>query len=180
MIVLRHGPVATPGTCYGRSDPPLAERPAVVAQRVGPGLPGEVGACWSSPSPRCRDLATALVGVERVTVAEALAELDFGQWEGVPWDEVDRAGLDAWAADPLGHRMPGGESGHDVHARVAAWVRSARPGPGDLVVAHAGSLRALAAVVLGVPFDTTWQWPVPHAVPLVVTPTGFAPVTPGA
>lgn len=181
MILLRHGRPATTGTCYGRSDPPLAEPPAQLARRVAAVLP-PVDRCFASPSPRCLDLARAL-HADPVPVP-ALRELDFGSWEGLRWDDVDRAELDAWAAAPLDHRVGGGERGRDVHARVATWLAGGAgepdraigpPGPDDLVVGHAGSIRALAAVVLGEPFETTWRWPVPHAVPLRVHATGLRP-----
>lgn len=174
MILLRHGEPLARDTCYGRSDPTLREPPARTAKRLGP-----IGfkRLLSSPSERCLALARALAPGVEPSVNPALMELDFGAWEGRRWDEIPRAGLDAWARQPLDYRMPGGESARDLMRRVDDWARRLRPGPGDLIVAHAGSLRALAAIVLRTGFETTWQWPLPYATPVTLanSNTGFVP-----
>ena len=49
---------------------------------------------------------------------ERLREFDFGTWEGVRWDAIPRAELDAWAADFFHARPHGGESVHMLRERV--------------------------------------------------------------
>ncbi len=88
---------------------------------------------------------TGVVGKKWTSYPEMIgafiAEMDFGSWEGVPWDEVSRAGLDAWAADLLGFRGHGGESVGDLAARVESGLRDL--GGEDLVVCHLGVIRAV-------------------------------------
>lgn len=174
MILLRHGQTDATGLCYGQSNPPLKEEPARTAAALR--LPA-----WRrlvcSPSPRCLDLARQLAGHRPVRVSPALMELNFGQWEQRLWDEVEASHIEEWAKAPLDFCVPGGESARDLHRRVACWARSFQPGSGDLIVAHAGSLRALAAVLLKTDFETTWQWPLPYATPVVLTEitAGFVP-----
>ena len=111
---------------------------------------------WSSPSARCLSVAEALgsrLGVRAVPEARLL-ELDFGAWEGLAWERVPRDALDSWAADPLGFRPPGGESGAELVGRVSDFARmladQARP---CAVVSHGGPLRLLPALLRGDPVD---------------------------
>ena len=60
--------------------------------------------------------------------------------------------MDAWAADPLRYRPGGGESVNDVLLRVRrAWTGIASSADTTLVVTHAGPIRCLLHVALGVP-----------------------------
>ena len=111
---------------------------------------------WSSPSARCLSVAEALgsrLGLAAVPDARLL-ELDFGEWEGRAWDQVPRAALESWAADPLGFRPPGGESGAELVGRAGGFARmladQARP---CVVVSHGGPLRLLPALLRGNPVD---------------------------
>lgn len=165
--LLRHGAPLKAGFCYGHSDPILVETPTQTARRIQPKL-----APWqrlfTSPSPRCAELASALdCNAEQVP---ALRELNFGDWEELPWDAVDRASLDSWAQQPLDFVIPGGESGRELYQRVTDWAQTVRPSEHDLIVAHAGSLRALAAILLECPFDDCWQWPLAYATPVTLNP----------
>lgn len=176
MMLLRHGAPLTKERCYGRTDPPLRDTPRHTAMTLRPRLHGR-RRLICSPSPRCRELAEALTDEGNVIVAEELMELDFGAWEGLPWSQIPREALDEWARRPLDFTAPGGESARDLLRRVDAWVRRFEPKSDDLIVAHAGSLRALAACLLNTEFETTWQWPVPYATPLrlIDIDTGFQP-----
>ena len=78
-----------------------------MAARLKPLLP-EGTTVFSSPLQRARLLAEALDPETRID--ERLSEMDFGEWEGQPWDAIDRDALDAWAADTLHYTPPGGES----------------------------------------------------------------------
>lgn len=150
LALVRHTAVdCAPGICYGRLDLPLA---AASAERemiaVRDRLAGFAGASiWSSPARRCRELAE-LLGMP--TFDDRLLELDLGQWEGKPWDEVPRADLDRWAADPLGFAAPGGETGQMLVLRVTGFFEMLRAQPGDhVVVTHGGPLRILSALAAG-------------------------------
>lgn len=110
---------------------------------------------WSSPLRRCSLLAegvwTALQATGRQTrtvIAPALSpllqEMDFGAWEGISWNEVDRAAVDAWAADPWHYRPGGGECAHDVLARWHRFKKQhlmADATAIHLVITHAGVAR---------------------------------------
>ena len=149
-----------PGLCYGRTDVELAAPVGPVIEQ----LAGFRGLIWSSPSARCRAVAAAL-GPH--TVDPRLLELDFGIWEGMLWDNVPRAALDAWAADVHLFSPPGGESGAALIARVRSFHADLPPGD-HIVVSHGGPLKVLAALLRG-------QIPDLHATPQPLGSVVFTP-----
>ncbi|WP_169579663.1 histidine phosphatase family protein [Saccharospirillum impatiens] len=172
MILIRHGAPAENGVCYGHSDPALAVPAEATARSLPPTLAEQAGAWYCSPSSRCLEVAQRLVPAKQLTTVDALRELNFGDWEQQPWSAIEHSALDAWAERPLDFRMPGGESARDLFNRVEAWATGAGIKEGDVIVAHAGSLRALAAVMLEQPFERTWQWPVPYGTALIINSRG--------
>jgi alpha-ribazole phosphatase len=149
LIALVRHPAAdvAPGICYGRLDVPVTDQAAVAALVVR--LAAFGGTVWSSPAQRCRVVAN---GLRDPVVDPRLQELDFGEWEGVAWDDVPRAALDAWAADVSGFAPPGGESGSALVARVRAFA-SALPAGDHVVITHGGPLKVLTAILRGVTVD---------------------------
>ncbi|RSZ55190.1 phosphoglycerate mutase [Massilia atriviolacea] len=151
LHLVRHlAPQVASGVCYGRTD--LAVDPVLQALAL-PALRGRLPAgvpIFSSPLRRCAALAAALGGAA-VQYDARLAELDFGAWEMRRWDDIERAGVDAWAADMAGYRPGGGESVTDMARRVAAFYadRMRAASPESIVVCHAGTIRLLLARARG-------------------------------
>jgi alpha-ribazole phosphatase len=132
------------GLCYGRSDLPLAADPAACAAALRPQLPAGLP-LFSSPLLRCRALAERLHPAPSFDAR--LMEMDFGAWELRAWDAIERAQLDAWAADPLGFAPPGGESVAAMRARVRDFLAGLA---GDAVlVTHAGVMKLVCAEIRG-------------------------------
>jgi alpha-ribazole phosphatase len=147
LHLVRHPrPQVAPGICYGRLDV-AAESAAAALDRLRAGLPPGLPV-WTSPLRRCLDLAVQLHPSPAVDAR--LAEMDFGAWEGRPWDEVPRAELDAWAADVAGYAPPGGESPRQLQERVLEFVAGLAVGEAVLVT-HGGVIRVLEAHVTGRP-----------------------------
>lgn len=141
LHLIRHPqPVVEAGICYGRLDL-AAENAAEVATRLRAELPAGLPV-WSSPLRRCRELAELLHPQPQLD--ERLAEMDFGDWEGLAWDAIPRAELDAWAADVAGYAPPGGESPRQLQQRALAFVADLRE-PEAVIVTHAGVIRVLLA-----------------------------------
>lgn len=82
----------------------------------------------------------------------SLAEICFGQWEGLTWPEVharDPEGARARETDKWGFVPPGGESYAMLVQRVRPWLEANEH---DVVaVSHGGIARALLALAGGVP-----------------------------
>ena len=145
LILVRHTRPAVPeNVCYGATDLDVASTFEEEAARVIEALP-PAERLVTSPLRRCRLLA------ERIGAARALApvidarlrEMDFGAWEGVPWESIPRAELDAWAADFLHARPHGGESVRMLRERAGAALDDyRRSGLSHIVVTHAGIIKA--------------------------------------
>ncbi|HEY1611147.1 MAG TPA: alpha-ribazole phosphatase [Paraburkholderia sp.] len=174
LVLIRHPAVDVPaGTCYGRSDVPLAGDAATAAAEIGKRLaalraplPQRV---VSSPLGRCARVANALADAHGLVVRhdERLAEMDFGAWELCAWDAIAREQVDAWAADLMHAREHGGESVAQFDARVQAGF-DALCGEPDAVpatwaVTHSGVIRAVAARALGVSLERCLRWPLEMA-----------------
>ena len=155
---VRHAPVAGQGRrLYGQQDVPCA---AIDTAALGPlanRLPED--AAWvTSRLSRTRETARALLSVNghaaEFGAEEDLAEQDFGEWQGLTWDEIEArqpAASNAFWRDPVGSAPPGGESFADVMARTKAVIErlTAVHAGGDIVaVAHGGTIRAAIALAL--------------------------------
>jgi len=157
IALVRHPAAAiSPGRCYGRLDLPLAD-PASITPIVHALAPLRGASIHTSPLARCRLLAEALAAdwsQPPPTKDPRLLELDFGGWEGLPWDDIPRAELDRWAADLFGFAAPGGETGAALVARVTAFWHSLTDLPGaHVVITHGGPLKVLMAVAEARPVD---------------------------
>lgn len=150
MWLVRHAATALPpGVCYGASDIPADPvATADAARRLDAALPVRFG--WRVSSlRRARQLAQALQarrpGLAAPALDPNLGELDFGAWERLPWDDVPRAELDAWAADFTDYCPGGGESVRMLLRRVRHALRTAMAdGVDDQVwITHAGVIRAV-------------------------------------
>jgi broad specificity phosphatase PhoE len=168
MVLTRHG--ATPrsdpeqhlgqGIDIGLSDEGRAAARALAARLQGVTL----GRIVASPLRRAQETAELLAGARPIESDARIAEMDYGEWEGLTYEQIDARDpelRERWVADPATLACPGGESGEDVARRAASFVEDAvrwagdAAGPGErqrmLVVAHATFNRILLSVVLGVP-----------------------------
>ena len=147
LHLIRHPkPIVTEGICYGQLDLAAenAKATAVVLSAIlPPGLP-----VWSSPLRRCSSLAKLLNPAPQLD--PRLAEMHFGRWEGLPWQDIPRHELDAWAADIAGYAPPGGESPSQLQARALDFVRSLAVDEA-IIITHAGVIRTLLAHAQNLP-----------------------------
>lgn len=171
--VWRHPrPRGVAGRCIGHTDVPVDRRKAKrLAHRIRQqarlhGLPQVV---HTSPLQRCALVGRILKSWGwRHHVDEALLEMDFGNWDGQAWSDIDRMQVDAWCADFQLHRPGGGESLAEVFERVARWrdhilAEDAAQAP-SLVVGHAGWMLSLQWLGrCSVPPIAASQWPAPPA-----------------
>jgi alpha-ribazole phosphatase len=164
LVLVRHAEVSEEarGRCYGRRDFGLSDRGRQQSLRVAEHLADQpVAAIVSSPSRRARETADAIAAPHQlaVTVVDELSELDFGELEGLTYEEMESTWPElyaVWMTEPASVAFPGGEALADLQARVAAAVAQLRAlHDGSVVVAitHAGVVRAVLADALGIPDD---------------------------
>lgn len=140
--------------CYGRTDVPLAELPDHGAAALIEAAVDPIERIIASPSSRAWLVAQAVAARTGAPLHadDRLQEMDFGAWEGLAWSAVPRPELDAWAADTLHYRPGGGESVDAVLRRVRrAWTGIASSADTTLLVTHAGPIRCLLHIAMGVP-----------------------------
>ncbi|MEM0960966.1 MAG: histidine phosphatase family protein [Bacteroidota bacterium] len=166
LHLLRHLPAAgAEGRAIGRTDLPLAD--AAQAARLAEAWPHAVPRrLVASPLARAQQTAAALGQAWDLPVETepALTEVDFGDWDGQTWAEIEQTdgdALAAWMAEWTTTPAPAGESFADVQARVGTWLESIDQAEETVAVAHAGSIRAVLVHVLGLEAA--------HAFRLVVT-----------
>ncbi|MGF6756840.1 alpha-ribazole phosphatase [Paraburkholderia sp. GAS42] len=170
LVLIRHPTVAIDaGVCYGRSDVTLVDEPlvSVVALQRRVVLPAP-DIVWSSPLTRCASIAEPWAARSRceLHIDTRLQEMDFGTWEQRRWDAIDRTLLDDWAADLHHARAHGGESVAQFSARVQGWFDQWQAGGSHTcahVVTHAGVIRVLASLSLGVSLEQALSWSIDFA-----------------
>ncbi len=148
LTLIRHTqPDIEKGICYGQSDIDVAasfeEEAAVVARQIE--APFKL---VSSNLLRCRKLANYLADTFRIdaTIDARLTEMDFGKWEGIPWSNIARSELDAWAADFLNARPHGGESVYQMRTRVIQALTDYSGSPRHtVIITHAGVIKTALA-----------------------------------
>ncbi len=156
---LRHGEVegSRIGAFNGSSEVDLSPLGKHQAEAIRAYLESAaVDAVISSPRRRAKDtvrpLASALGKI--VDVRPAFAEMDFGKWDGLHWNEILQRGpaeAQAWQADPGSIACPDGESGNAFAARVEdalAKLLAEFRGRSVVLAAHAGTNRAILGHVL--------------------------------
>lgn len=179
LWLVRHAqPLVDDGICYGATD--LAAdsvgtvRSAEALSRILPqSLPVKC-----SPLVRCVHLAESLVALRPdlgLDVDARLAEMNFGSWENVAWENITKDEIDAWTKDFARHRCGDGECVEDLMERVSAALLDARRAHTDTVwITHAGVIRAVLLIFRGTRPRSAREWPrddVPfgswHTVPLL-------------
>jgi broad specificity phosphatase PhoE len=151
LVLMRHGQTewSAVGRHTSRTDLALTVEGEREAQALAAKLVGrtfEAVVC----SPRSRALRTAeLAGLTVTAVDNDLAEWNYGEYEGVTTAEIHERRPD-WSLWTDG--APGGESPHDVSARIDRVLHRVSTVDGEVaLVGHGHALRVLTARWLGLP-----------------------------
>lgn len=180
LVLIRHGvTIHADGRCLGHTDLPLApsgiDAIGALAERwhaLGPssrvGVPARI---VSSDLRRASESARIVADrwalpVERDT---RLREMNFGEWDGRLWSDIEAADggrLRAWTDNWRDASCPGGESLSNVIHRAGSWLDEtldATPPSTIAVVSHAGWIRAALCRLLRVPPAEIFHFAVAHA-----------------
>ncbi|WP_267434570.1 histidine phosphatase family protein [Sphingomonas sp. GM_Shp_1] len=157
LHLLRHGEPELTGRMLGRTDSPATAHGLAACVDRARGV--KVLRRISSDLSRARASAEAIGPTE---IDPRWRELDFGDWDGLAPDAIDRAVLDRFWQDPDAAPPPGGERWSDLVARVAAAIADLRPEP-TLVVTHGGAMRAALHILCGFDTRAVWAFALPYA-----------------
>ena len=162
LYLARHAQTASSAvdSFNGRGELPLTPHGREQARRLGVRLAG-VGfaAVYRSPLGRTAETAALVAPRLAAQVLPDLAEIDYGQWEGLSPAQaraLDPAHYDAWVSDPSALAPPGGETAEEVAERALAALETIRerhdgsPAP-VLAISHKATLRIIGAALTGGP-----------------------------
>lgn len=148
------------GRCCGRSDIPLAPEGLRQARAIAEKLSREsIAQVYASQLRRAVETARILAEPHGVSVRtmEELAEIDFGDLEGLTFEEIERRYPDAfrsWMTEPTQTQFPNGESFSQMRARVLGALKALlarHKNESIAVVTHAGVIRLLLGEALQIP-----------------------------
>ena len=168
LLLIRHAQPdeGARGRCYGTLDVGLSARGRRRAQLLARTLDRiPLAPVYSSPSTRALDTAGPLATAHELTpsVEDALREIDFGEFEGRSYDELQAAYPDiyrSWTETPTRVEFPGGESYTQLRVRALAALEAIRARHGGelaAIVSHGGILRAMLADCLRMPDEAIFR-----------------------
>lgn len=185
LYLIRHPETIAPkGTCYGRTDFPLKYPVEDTADSTFSYLPPNFDHFLSSPAPRAKKLANALLSKYNpnqnpselaFNTDERLLEMDFGDWDGKLWEEIPRKETIPWMKDFVNARTPNGEAFTDLIRRVDLFLEDWKPNGflkekweleqqrtlnTIIVVCHSGPIRAILCRIKGIPHEEAFKSPV--------------------
>ncbi|MEQ1615384.1 MAG: histidine phosphatase family protein [Hyphomicrobiaceae bacterium] len=164
LDLVRHGDTGRSGYLDGRSDYPTT--PSGMTQIDKQLERGGWQIVITSPLQRARRSAEAFAATTAcsLTIDADWIELDFGRWEGrrradIAADPLAREQLATFYDDPWRQSPPDGERWPDFEQRVRRGLARAcdhATGRSTLVISHAGPMRMVLSIVLGIPLRSLW------------------------
>jgi alpha-ribazole phosphatase len=165
VLFIRHAETEMAGRYCGHSDPDLSAQGRAQLIRLAQRLEEEMlDAVYSSDLRRATSTAQAIAvgrNIPRV-LRPALREIDFGDWEGMSWEAVERLDPEyaqKWVNSYPHLSAPSGETFQDFERRVLTEVGhliNRSPGP-IAVVTHGGVLRVVLRHLSGYSEPRAWQ-----------------------
>lgn len=169
IILTRHGHVdwIAPERFRGRAELSLSEQGLyqieALGRRVAQGW--QPDAIYTSPLSRCVQTGEAIARATgaKASVLPALADIDYGEWQGLTHDEVKARWPDAfrvWQQSPDLADIPGGESLAAVLVRAIGILQQllqAHQGQTVVLVGHDSINRVLLLQMLGLPLSRYWR-----------------------
>ena len=167
IIIARHGQTEwNVGEVFrGRIDIELDETGGKQAELLAEYLSGrKIDAIYSSPLRRASKTAEAIASYHQleVEIAPGLIDFDYGEWQGLPHQEVKDRYQELyaeWITNPHQAKMPDGESLEDVRKRVLAVVDevTAKYAGTVILVSHRVVNKVLICALLGLDNSHFWN-----------------------
>lgn len=174
LILIRHGQTEWNrlGRYQGQSDIELNETGLKQAQQASERLAAEkIDTIYCSDLKRARKTAEIIASkhnvVDAIQVSPLLREMNFGDYEGLTFDQMDPKFQLIFSADPSWRssgpnvRAPNGESIADLSARVEQFIQQIVEHRSQedtiLIAAHGGPLQVMICHFLDIGFEHWWQ-----------------------
>ena len=170
LVVWRHPqPLGVAGRCIGRTDVVVDPRKAKrLAHRVRQWARRHAAPriVHTSPLRRSADVGRWLAAWGWQHHVDArLSELDFGTWDGQPWDAIGASAVGAWCDDFALHAPGDGEPVAQLLRRCRSFAEQHVGASTCCVVGHAGWISAALWLHqgAGLPGASDWPGAVPYA-----------------
>ena len=171
LVFIRHAETDMVATFCGQSDPPVNTAGHRQILRLAESLSTQpIAAVFTSDLQRSLTTAGTLSESFAVPyiIRPALREIDFGRWEGLTWEEIEK--LDStfaqqWLEAYPHLTPPDGESFEKFEARVIAETRyllSKSESSSIAVVTHAGVMRVVLRTLCGLDEESAWALTKPY------------------
>ena len=159
IYLIRHTtPKVEKGICYGQADLDITETFLEEVEAIKPHLPSDEIKVYSSPLQRCKKLADALFDGLVIDVHDDLMELNCGQWELLPWNDIPKEEIQPWMDDFVNVPVPKGESYVDLHNRVVKRFNEiVSKQESAVIVAHGGVLRSILSHITSTPLKESFD-----------------------
>ena len=169
LILLRHGHVDwhNPERFRGRAELALSDlgRRQAQAAALAIATTWKPDAVYTSPLGRCRDTAAAVAAPFRLAAQpiEALADIDYGAWQGLTRDEAAErwpAEIERWYRAPHLAAIPGGETLAGVLSRATSALSDMlrrHPSGTLVVVGHDSVNRVLLLHAMELALSRYWH-----------------------
>lgn len=168
VIFVRHGQTEwnINGRYQGQSDVPLSAKGIEQAKLLAKNFPvANIAAVYASDLSRAMTTAKIVADKFNLPVQgePSFRELNFGDWEGLTYDEIVSGWQDAmknFLLHPDILVVPHGESFQMVQKRAVARLNellAKHEGDTILIVAHGAVLRTLLAAALHMPLEYLWS-----------------------
>lgn len=154
LAMLRHGetPWSRDKRVQGRTDISLSDAGRAALAGQSPPAACATMRVLSSPLARCTESAAQL-RLSPVGIEPRLAEMSWGQWEGLRLPDLRAELGDAMVQNEArgwNFQAPGGESPRQVWARIRPWLAEvAVAGQPTLALSHRGVIRVVFATATG-------------------------------
>ena len=168
MLLIRHGETVwnKDAKLQGQTDIPLSEKGIQQAIALSKRLAGwKIEAVYASSLSRAIKTAGIIAEphLRQVQILPDLQELNFGDWEGLTFKEIQQNYSDlskTWWSNPLETRIPGGETLDEMAKRSNQAIKDIILKHSDqtvAVVAHGGTIRSIVGTVLGIDLNQYWK-----------------------
>ncbi len=170
IYLLRHTtPYIEKGICYGQADIDVADNfedeANFVLEKITSVHPNMV---ISSPLQRCKKLAHKINPSFQTNAA--IKELNFGDWELVPWNDIPLEEINPWMEDFVNIPVTNGESYIDLYHRSVDFYKNLTEN-NTLIVTHAGVMRSILAYITQTDLKDSFDFKIPYSTVIKINTT---------
>lgn len=167
IYLVRHTtPDVEAGICYGQADVPLKNTFNTELTGVLQTLPTNIDVIFSSPLSRCSLLAEQIrvKNNARLIFDNRLMEMNFGEWELLPWNSIAPEQLKRWMDNYVDTTVPAGESYQALYNRSIFFLNDLREHryKSAIVVTHHGVLKSIHAHLHNLSLSTAMSIQFPY------------------